>query len=292
MRKFAHIINPVNVPETSDLFIAQPVTFETMRRAQSWAAEQVDVELYAVCYPEDKPMLPADFIQLPFLEKSVLDYGRFQHPRPLPLLKDILDSLYAASDADYFIYSNVDISLLPHFYLTVNDTIEQGYDAFAINRRTISTRHTQPADIPLMWAEVGEPHRGWDCFVFPRAAYANYELGHICIGATRIGLALLANMQAYAKQFTVFKDAHLTFHIGDERRWLNPKYADYDAHNTQELMTILSLLEQAQGEFARDTIPGSFLWRKQTFGSFYEWWARSVYLPPGLSQLLNKILVR
>ncbi|MEM7113299.1 MAG: hypothetical protein AAF614_12765 [Chloroflexota bacterium] len=289
MRKLAHIINPVHVAKTSDLFVAQPVTFETMRQAQA-AATQVTVDLFAVCYPEDRPIVPDGFVHLPDLTKSVLDYGRFQHPRQLPLLKDILDSLCAATDADYLIYTNVDIGLQPHFYTAVSELIGQGYDAFAINRRTITDRYTTPDEIPLMWGEVGQPHRGWDCFVFPRASYPRYKLGHACIGATRIGLLLLANMQAFARQFHVFKDAHLTFHIGDERGWLNPKYADYDDHNTAELMQVLTALEQEQGAFTRDTIPGSFLMRKRTFGSFYEWWARSVYLPPRLSRLLNRVL--
>jgi tryptophanase len=48
MVKIAHIINPVIVPETSDLFTAQPVTFSTMKTAQELAVQQgLDVTLVA-----------------------------------------------------------------------------------------------------------------------------------------------------------------------------------------------------------------------------------------------------
>lgn len=295
MVTLAHVINPVHVPATSDLHAAQPVTFESMRIAQRFAAPraaaELAVDLYAAHYAEDAPAAPADFMPLPLLERSVLDVGRFQAQRKLPLLADILERLYAAAGAaDYLVYTNVDIALQPHFYLALARFIAAGHDAFVINRRTISARHTQIADLPQMWAEVGAPHRGWDCFVFPRALLPRFKLGHVCIGATRVGLALLANMAAYGRSFHEFTDAHLTFHIGDERAWLNPRFADYDAHNTRALLAILAALEAEVGPFDRRSIPGSFLLRRRALGPLYDRWARSVYLPPALSRALNRLL--
>jgi hypothetical protein len=292
MRKIAHIINPVLVDESSDLFVAQPVTFESMRIARDFAVGQVEVELFSAQYPEDHPVTPADFHRTPDLERSVLDYGDFQKQRKLPLLKDILDRLYQDTDAEYLIYTNVDIGLLPHFYLTVDQFIETGHDAFVINRRTISDRHQSVEQIPLMYAEVGKPHRGWDCFIFRRDAYPQYQLGSVCIGASRVGLVLLSSMVAYASSFWEFKNEHLTFHIGDERNWLNKAYADYDKHNTRQLLEALEILENKVGAFGRDTIPGSFLLREQRFGPLYDLWARHVYLPMGLSQFVNRIVRR
>ena len=51
MLKIAHIINPIEVPTTSDLYIAQPITFETMRIAKEFAKDEV--ELYTAQYQED-----------------------------------------------------------------------------------------------------------------------------------------------------------------------------------------------------------------------------------------------
>ena len=42
--KFAHIINPVKVSAASELGIAQPITFESIRIAKEFAKNKVDVE--------------------------------------------------------------------------------------------------------------------------------------------------------------------------------------------------------------------------------------------------------
>lgn len=293
MKKLAHIVNPIQVPETSDLFAAQPITFETMRRAKDQAGDEIEIKHFSAQYREDLSMVPADFHPTKDLDRSVLDVAKFRHFRKLPLLKDILDRLYsAAPDADYLIYSNVDIAVQSTFYNMIGEFIDAGFDAFVINRRTIPGYYKDIDEIPAMMKEKGVAHRGWDCFVFSRSIFPQFKLFDICVGATRVGLALLANMEAYGWDFHEFKDEHLTFHIGDERNWLNPVYSDYDNHNTKELMRILGAIEAEKGPFGRNTIPGSFLFRKRTFGPFYEFWTRHVYLPVGLSQVLNRLTGR
>jgi hypothetical protein len=288
VRKIAHIVNPVLVAESSDLFVAQPLTFETMRAAQRVAASQVHVELFSAQYPEDHPVVPPDFRRTPDLERSILDYGTFRKQRKLPLLKDILDRLYQASDADYLAYTNVDIGLLPHFYLAVDQFVEAGCDALVINRRTISRSHTSIEQIPLMYAEIGKPHRGWDCFVFKRDAYPHYRLGTICVGAPRVGLALIANLVAYAQSFHEFKDEHLTFHLGDDRSWRASPYYDYAEHNTREVLRLIAELEEKVGPFDRSTPPGSFLFKQSRLGFVYELWVRYVNIPVAVRRLLTK----
>lgn len=123
MRKFAHIIHPLIVPESSDLYKAQPVTFKTMEIARDFARDELEVEFYSAQYIEDREIVPNVFVMTPDLDRSILDFGDFKHRRRLPLLKDILDRLYAATDAEYFIYTGVDIALQPYFYLTVNTII-------------------------------------------------------------------------------------------------------------------------------------------------------------------------
>ena len=273
MLSFAHIINPANVSADSDLFVAQPVTFASMRgAAQAAAVGQVTVVQYAVGFSEDE--IPEGFVGLPPLTRSVLNLATFQEPRPLPLLRDILDALFEASGADYFIYTNVDIGLQPTFYTQVIEFITGGYDSFVINRRTISGRYGSPDQLPEMLAESGKPHPGWDCFVFPRAIYPRFKLGDVCLGAGRVGMALLANMVAYSGKFREFSDMHLTFHIGDDRAWRNPAFADYDSHNTRELTALLAAIEAEVGPFPRSSIPGRFLWKKRMFGRLYDWWSR------------------
>ncbi|MBD2093125.1 hypothetical protein H6F67_25095 [Microcoleus sp. FACHB-1515] len=238
MIKLAHIVNPVIVSPSSGLYIAQPITFETMRIAQAFAANCVSISLFSAQYLEDQSIVPDDFQQTPNLDRSVQDVGFFQKPRKLPLIVDILDRLYAATDADYFIYTNVDIALMPSFYLTVKGAIDQGYDAFAINRRTISKTYSNLSEIPLMFAEVGTPQGGHDCFVFRRNVYPKYQLGNACIGAAKIGKVMLLNLMVHSEKFFEFRDWHATFHLGNDRAWKAPELQDYFDHNESELIRI------------------------------------------------------
>ncbi len=248
MVKLAHIINPVVVNESSDLYAAQPVTFESMRLAKDHAEVSIAVGLYSAQFPEDRVLVPAWIKRTEDLERSVLDVGNFMKHRKLPLIKDILDRLYENSQADYFIYTNVDIALMPTFYTSVAQLIESGLDAMVINRRTIAKEVSDPKQLELMWAQAGEKHPGYDCFIFRRNAYPHFDLGTACIGANWIGRVLLTNVHAHAKNFKIFEDLHLTFHLGDDRSWKITEYLDYDEHNQDELLRILANLK-SEGKF-------------------------------------------
>ena len=242
----AHIINPVIVNNSSDLFIAQPITFETMRAAKEFAKNEVDVSLFSAQYAEDYPIIPDFFSKTVDLDRSILDMGSFNKQRKLPLIKDILDRLYAASDADYLIYTNVDIALQPHFYVAVKKIIEFGYDAFIINRRTISKKYTKIDQIPFMYAAVGDGHPGYDCFVFKRNLYDKFYLGNACIGADWIGKIITANLVCFSNKFNPFKDLHLTFHIGDDQAWKNNGFVDYDRFNKVQLEDVLNKISNTK----------------------------------------------
>jgi hypothetical protein len=258
--KIAHIIHPVVVAPPSDLAVAQPVTFETMRMAQEFAGDQVDVKLYAVQYDDEERLpLPAGFVRTRDLTRSVWDMAHFSKRRKLALIKDILDILYESTEADYLVYTNVDIALQPYFYLVAADIIRQGYDAFIINRRTIPDHYRSLEEIPLMFGELGEKHPGWDCFIFARHLYHQFQLGNACIGTDWIGRMMISNMAALAKRFKVFKNLHMTFHIGDERVWENKDFSDYAAHNREECRKTLMGFDRKFGPFDRKGLPGRFL---------------------------------
>lgn len=244
MITIAHIVNPVKVEKTSDLLVAQPVTFETMKAAREAAGENIEVEFFAALYPEDLSMVPDGFNTLAPLTRSVLDTGTFKKQKKLPLLKDILDPLYEKTTAGYVVYTNVDIALMPGFYREVGKIIEKGYDGFVINRRTISSKYSEIKDIPAMIAEAesGKKHPGFDCFVFKRGAYPNFRLGDACVGANWIGRVMIANIMAFSHKFKVFEELHLTFHIGDERIWQKNDYDDYSLHNETQLVNLLETL--------------------------------------------------
>jgi hypothetical protein len=73
MLRIAHVIHPGEVPKTSDLAIAQPITFASMSAARDHAAGKVDVALYAVKYRDESPVVPDGFGRLPELERSAKD---------------------------------------------------------------------------------------------------------------------------------------------------------------------------------------------------------------------------
>ena len=248
--KIAHIVNPVKVTDKSDLFLAQPITFETMRKAKEFALlSNINIELYYTCYKYDLDVVPYNFTRAKLLEHSVLDIGRFKQKRNLPMLKDILDSLYNATDAEYLIYTNIDIALMPYFYVEVARLIEKGHDAFVINRRTISNQYSKVEDIAFMYSEIGTSHPGFDCFIFKRNMYPTYILHDICIGINWVGTVLLWNLQVFSKYFKILEDIHLTFHIGNDKTWKNPQFEDYVIHNKTEAKNIYLQLQKIKKSF-------------------------------------------
>ncbi len=64
MRKLAHIVNPVAVDESSGLYIAQPVTLDTMKALKEYAKSKVDVELFTAQYLEERHMVLDGFTLL------------------------------------------------------------------------------------------------------------------------------------------------------------------------------------------------------------------------------------
>jgi hypothetical protein len=253
MPKIAHIVHPVVVDKSSDLVIAQPITFETMKNAYEAAGKNGGVNLFAVQYEDEERLpLPGCFSRLPDLTRSSRDIKAHNIRRKLAFINDILDALYNATDADYLIYTNVDIAVLPHFYLTVGKIIEQGYDGFIINRRTISNKYSEIEEIPLMYAEIGESHPGSDCFVFNRKLYKNFLLEDVIIGCAFIGLTLRTNIGVFSRQFEHFRDLHLTFHVGDDRVWT--KFTDDAFHNKKQLDTIFPRLENNENVVNREML--------------------------------------
>lgn len=284
--KIAHIINPVKVSEKSDLYVAQPVTFASMRAAKEYAAKNnIKVELLTTQYEEDKEIIPDYFQQLPDLQTSVMEFSTFNAKRKLPLIKDILDRAYQASDgSDYMIYTNVDIALMPHFYVYVDSMIKKGYDGLIINRRTISRKHYLPADLVMMYSEAGEKHPGYDCFVFKREYYSKFILGNACIGANWIGRVLYANLLTFSESLFIETEGHLTFHLGDDGAWLTNKFNDFDQFNKTEAY---QTIKQLQSSIA-DTMKIEQL---NEVVRFMDKWGKPA-LPPPRKTLLNRIISR
>ena len=225
----AHLINPVKTPPGHELSTAQPITFESMRVAAEQAGNDTTIELLTAHYEEDADIIPTYYRKTPNLAHSVLQFGNFSRPKKLPLLKELLDKLYHESTATYLIYTNVDIALQPHFYRVVADRIREGLDAFIINRRRIPATYESVKQLPEMYSLRGAAHPGFDCFVFHRDLYPEFKLENVCIGVPFIEITFSQNLFCHAKNFMLFEDDHLTFHIGMEifkRR--DPQYLQFN----------------------------------------------------------------
>ncbi len=215
MLHFAHIINPVNAPQGTELYRVQPIVFRSMQVAQA-QANGARVDLLAVCFPEDEPVVPSYFTLLPFLTRSVLDVKGIKATKKLPFIKEILEALAANTDAEYLIYTNADIILQPYFYQVVAAYINQGHDALIINRRRIAPIYDSPDQLPLIWAQTGNPHPGYDCFVFHRSLLNKFVLSDIILGTPFIDATLAHNVFAHSQSYLLLDHHHLTAHLGME----------------------------------------------------------------------------
>lgn len=245
MLRIAHLVNPFEAPLSSELSWAQPLTYETMRVARRFAGGEVEVSLLSAQYPEDRPVVPEGFTPTPDLTQSVLDLGTFQERRKLPLLSEVVERLYSGSDAEWLIFSDTDIALMPHFYLTIKELIESGHDALVINRRTVSDEYRRIDQLPLMYALIGAPHEGHDCFVFRRDMYPRFQFHQICLAAPWIGRGFLWNLMHLARSFEELTNHHLTFHLGVSD-WEADAHSEYAAHNQREALKVLEWL-RAEG---------------------------------------------
>ena len=250
MISIAHIINPVKAKEGSELFITQPIVFKAMRKAKEFATD-VDVKLFSTKYVEDAEIVPDYFQKTVNLENAIEINGK----KKLPLIKDILQRLYESSTAEYFIYTNTDIIVLPHFYETVAKIIEHGYDAFIINRRRIPKIYNSVNDLPFIYSDMGKSHPGFDCFVFKRELFPKFILGEICVGIPFVEATLMHNLFAHAEKCKLFDDLHLTTHIGMD---VMPKREkEYYSHNRKEfekikkeLQPLLSIKKMPYSEYS------------------------------------------
>lgn len=231
--RLAHVVNPVRMPKGSDLYIAQPIAFRSMRRAQA-ATTAARVELIARRFPEDQGYLSDCFDQELPLIRSAQDFPALAPARKLPLLADIYSLDGLPDHVTHVVYTNSDIGLQPQFYDYVASCIAQGIDALVINRRTMPKSYTRPDELARLQGELGEPHPGYDCFVVSRELLERCNFADTLIGVHLIGRVVFWNILAHARQIRYDEAAHLTFHIGDDVPSKGRKGLPYIRHNLLE----------------------------------------------------------
>ena len=242
----AHAINPM--PSGHGLHVDQDITFASLAAAKRMATT-ADVEQYTIEFGDDEPAKrPASFMSGGNLTRHAHDaYDMARRGlgyRKLPLLSDILTSLYEATDgADMhqencngskyrrkisyervlLAYSNADIAVQPDFYEVVARNAKA---AFVINRVEVPASKRNGdlfgvADLDELYRlgkEKPQRHAGYDCFVWDRKAtpfLSLYSRG-LFVGYPPVGRHLKDAMAcAFGPRFAEIKGQKHTFHAGD-----------------------------------------------------------------------------
>lgn len=250
---FTHIINPFRCEPTSEHGIASRITNATLARAWEHArAQGIQVEIQAVIAHGDEASILPPAQLAGYLTRTVQDIRPLKPSRPLPLIADILQIGTASASGSHVIFTNMDISVQPDFYVRLAELISERFEPatpFIVYRRNLPAHFTDPAQIEEMFDHPGELATGYDCFVFPREYAGDLELGHSCIGASYFDYLLFMALDA-ASGFRMqrVRDPALTFHIGNELAWSGQ--FDYIEHNLDEAITAIRRMR------ARYAIPG------------------------------------
>jgi FkbM family methyltransferase len=240
--RLAHIVKLVDDSPSArarHLHIAQPVTFETMRRARERSRASEAISLWAVRHADETSVIPDSFEAAPPLTNYARDFlpalASADPESRLARIADVLSSLQQASEADVFIYTNVDIGLRDGFYDAVHDYLNAGIDAFCINRidipKAVDGDPLQVGDIDKILAMPGKPHPGIDCFVFHRSLLPLLNLGDVFLGAMPVGLVMMSQLRRHARRFRWIKHRPLTFHLGEDAAWRRPQLSPIVAAN-------------------------------------------------------------
>jgi hypothetical protein len=257
-RSFLHLCNPFRSAAGAAGDRLQELTFATMHDACRFARQaegEQRVDFLAVAYPDDESFARRFFPEVAFLGRSVLDVATFAKDRRLPVLFDLLEA-GRCRPADFVVFTNTDICLMPAFYRAVGRLLDWGFDGLVINRRTIAEYALDPALAPVMAADYGAAHEGYDCFVFPWRMLERFQPTNACVGAGGVMRSLIYNLVAECTRLLFLTDVHLTYHIGHDRPWTH--FPDYIDHNWREAIVLLRSLARRQPERFRqfcDNLP-------------------------------------
>ena len=202
---------------------------KSMSNARKLATGTVEVELVTIKHKQENVKIPTEFKIASDIEKYAWEYipalkDILPH-RPLPRLVDIIAGLNISSDAEYFIYTNLDIGLYPNFYIQIKEMLDMGYDALCINRIDLPKKFKDVTldvnAIDLILKVNGKRHPGIDCFVFKKDIVPSLNLGNVYVGFPPVGMVLKTQIETNSKNFYWVKDQVLTYHLGYDKPWAN-----------------------------------------------------------------------
>lgn len=196
-----------------------------------YTKSELNIKLYYTKYSDENINIPNIFTQLSDLQGSILDLSDKINDKKLPFINEIFEKFDETTNADYFIYSNADIALMPYFYDVLKENILKGHDAIVINRRRVCTLNAEKS-LSELYADIGKSHPGFDCFIFKANLLKKFILGKICVGIPFVEATLINNIAAFSTNPLFIANAHLTIHIGLEV--MPTRNKSYYWHNRNE----------------------------------------------------------
>ncbi|MES2632433.1 MAG: hypothetical protein V4669_05645 [Pseudomonadota bacterium] len=247
---FTHLINPVFKPPGHELSVAQPVTFASMDRARQHFAQETGGHVRVICaiYDEDEPLVPPFAEGVIRLRKSFRDVVASGEAPKLPLVQELLDGAGPIASGEYIVFSNIDIALMPNFYTAAAAYLASGYDNLVINRRTILPAPSQLNNLDLLYSLAGNPHPGYDCFVFRIADLQRFAMGNLVVGLPGFDWIMALNLWYRGGRNLGLYDHHLTFHIGDDKSWMSDAMRHWQTLNYENMLAPLESLRSEFGD--------------------------------------------
>ena len=252
-KSFLHVLNLFDSNNKKELGQVQGTTLDSMNAARAFAGitnPKTTIDFISVNTPQDACLVPGFFMESIELDRDVTSIGDFSADFRLPLVFDILklaDS--SSSTANFIVFTNSDICLMPSFYSVVGNLLESGFDSLIINRRTVHDNNSGSYGAMAV-ADYGESHPGLDCFVFPRSWVSDFVGNTACVGIGQVMRGLLMNLVARATSLLVLTEAHLTYHFGDDRPWLADDRETLHLHNIHQAeVTYRKLLKEPDAAY-------------------------------------------
>lgn len=243
--RIIHFFNPVLNPRNTKLLFDQKTTFESFDKAKKFKDNNIKLITLAILNKGEQ-LDNQEFDIVEHLDRDILDIVDFEKRKKLPLINDLLQvALRHAQPEDYLIYTNIDIVLMPHFYDFVYEQVLNRHLGLIINRRTIEDYEDK--SLTELYSSIGKEHVGYDCFIFKAIDAQKFHIRETCLGASWAGKAFYINMKVFCSSLKIYKNEHLTFHLGDDKNWENQSFHEYKEHNGNNIISaIQSLLESVE----------------------------------------------
>lgn len=253
---FTHVLNPFPAREGSEHSIASRVTWASLQVAlQTSMKAGLKVDWKAVILPGDEAAVDPSVQSTVYLTRTVQDVAKLMPRRPLPLIGDILQLGASDIDSTHLIFSNMDIAVLPHFYIAAHEAASRTFGPevpFTIARTNVDSSLAHEP-LHVLYEAQGSAGHGYDCFVMPRSLLSRLDLGNCCIGAPHFDLLLFAELDMFSgRRARHIDDQHLTFHLGNDIAWA--AMIDYVEHNLNECLAAIERIRSTH-----QVTPGSIL---------------------------------